>query len=461
MHRFPRSFRSFGVPLAALVLLAQGGCGDLTLPRDTLAAAIAKLHGDNQRGSAGSRLSDSLVVEVVDSRGEPLANELVGFVLDGDAPGATLSPVEARTGSDGSAWARWTVGSTSGTQAVKARVIGADGREVRFEATVDPGSAASIEAAGGSGQSGAVGTALANPLAVRVIDQFGNPVANVSVEWDAQQGSVDPSSSTTGADGRAETSWVLGSSTGSQTATASRSSLTGSPVSFSATAVPGVADELVRVSGNNQSARPGEQLDQPLVVRLVDGAGNGIPDRAVTWVVGAGGGSVAATSTTTDGNGEASARWTLGSSPGVNTLNAVVSGVGVAPFTATATGDGGGGGGGGGSGASRLEFRVQPLDTEEDRRISPPVEVVVLDQDGNRVTDEEFKIKLELLGDDDGKLKGHKNEDTRSGVATFDDLEVDKDGNYRIRASTDGLPSVDSDQFRIRDRDRGGDDDDD
>jgi hypothetical protein len=97
---------------------------------------------------------------------------------------------------------------------------------------------------------------------------------------------------------------------------------------------------------------------------------------------------------------------------------------------------------------------VQPSDAEEDKRISPPVEVVVLDRDGNRVTDEQFRVNLELRGnDDDGKLKGDHSEQTRSGVATFDDLKVDKDGDYRIRASTDGLPSVDSDQFHIRERD--------
>jgi hypothetical protein len=338
---------------------------------------------------------------------------------------------------------------------VVARVVGADGLQVTFQATVETGAAVRIEPVSGSGQNGAVGTALQDPLIVRVTDQFGNPVAGVTVEWDAEQGSVDPSSSQTGADGRAETSWVLGSSSGPQTATASSSDLEGSPVTFSATAVPGSASQLVRISGNNQAGPPGQELNDPLVVRLVDQEGNGIPDRAVTWLVGAGGGSVNSTTSTTDGNGDATARWTLGPSLGVNTLNAVVSGIGFVGFTATATNDGGGGGG---PVPSRLEFRVQPLDTEEDRRISPPVEVVVLDQDGNRVTDGQFRINLELLGDDDARLRGDRSRLTQSGVATFDDLRVDRDGDYRIRASTDGLPPVDSDQFHIRERDGSGGD---
>jgi hypothetical protein len=261
---------------------------------------------------------------------------------------------------------------------------------------------------------------------------------------------VDPASSVTGSDGRAKTSWTLGSTTGSQSATASSAGLSGSPLAFDATALSGNADRLLRVSGNEQSARAGTELPAPLVVRLTDDAGNGVPDRAVSWIVASGGGEVASTTSTTDSEGQASARWTVGPNPGGNILNAVVSGVGFVTFVATGTSSGGGGGGGG-SIPSRLEFRVQPSDTEEDDRISPAVEVEVLDQNGNRVTDGEVEVKLELTGDDDGKLKGHDKERTRGGVATFHDIKVDKEGEYRLRASAGGLPSVESNLFEVHD----------
>jgi hypothetical protein len=83
----------------------------------------------------------------------------------------------------------------------------------------------------------------------------------------------------------------------------------------------------------------------------------------------------------------------------------------------------------------------------------PPVLIEVLDQNGSRVTDKEIEIKLDLIGDDDGRLRGHERERTRSGVATFDDLEVDKEGEYRLRATADGLPAVESNGFEIRERD--------
>jgi len=82
----------------------------------------------------------------------------------------------------------------------------------------------------------------------------------------------------------------------------------------------------------------------------------------------------------------------------------------------------------------------------------------VLDENGQLVTQGEFEIKLEVLGDNGGKLKGHEREKTRSGVATFNDLKVDKEGQYRLRASSDGLPSIDSDIFEIHERDGHGKD---
>jgi hypothetical protein len=100
---------------------------------------------------------------------------------------------------------------------------------------------------------------------------------------------------------------------------------------------------------------------------------------------------------------------------------------------------------------------VQPSDSEEDRRISPAIEVEVLDQNGNRVTEGEIEINLDLIGDDD-ELDGDDRERTRSGVAAFDKLEVDQEGEYRLRATADGLPAVESNTFRVHERDRGNDD---
>jgi hypothetical protein len=441
------------LPVGVFVIsLVSCGGGDLTLP-ETSPADIALIKGDNQSGPAGQALADSLAVKVLDRRGQPLSSARVAFSLGTAVPGAQISPDTAETSGAGIAQARWVLGSVSGIQTAVATVVGTAGLEVRFNASVGPAGASKIQDVSGDGQRAPIGSALQDPLIVLVTDGFGNPVAGVVVEWTAQQGSVDPASTLTGTDGRAVTTWNLGSSVGSQTATATSVELEGSPVVFTATAASGDADRLVRVSGTDQSAGAGAELSDPLVVRLVDRDGNGVSGRAVSWVVATGGGSVSSDNSTTDDNGRASTRWTLGPNPGSNSLNAVVSGVGAVGFSATGTS-----GGGGGGGPSRLEFRVQPSDTREGKRISPAVEVAVLDDAGNRYTGRDIEIKLEMTGDNDGKLGGHRTERTHSGVATFSDLKVDHRGDYRLHASTDGLPTVDSRSFQIsRNNDDHGD----
>ncbi|MGN6392134.1 MAG: Ig-like domain-containing protein [Gemmatimonadales bacterium] len=102
---------------------------------------------------------------------------------------------------------------------------------------------------------------------------------------------------------------------------------------------PGVQVQLV--DGNGQSGDPGAALGNPLVVRVVDEEGTGVPGRIVSWVISEGGGSTSPQRSATDDNGQAQAQWTLGPAPGTNTLAATVDGVGSVDFTATARGAGG------------------------------------------------------------------------------------------------------------------------
>ncbi len=336
MHPLVRLGRT-GAVIGVLALLAQCGGSDLFLPSESRPATITKLQGDEQDGAAGAPLEDPIVVRVVDQRGAPVAGQRVVFTPGEDAQGALVRPEAATTNSDGLAQAEWVLGPAAGGQSLTASVDGNDELFVTFQAAVHPAEAHRIEEAGGNSQEDRVGAELADPLEVLITDQFGNPVEGARVDWAAEDGSVDPATTTTGPDGKAATVWSLASTVGTQTATASSDGLEGSPVSFTATAAPGGPRRLIRVSGNDQSGPPNQELSQPLVVRLEDEDGNGVANRAVSWVIGTGGGSVSATSTTDD-NGEAQVRWTLGPNSGVNTLNAVVSGVGFVTFRAVASG---------------------------------------------------------------------------------------------------------------------------
>ena len=83
---------------------------------------------------------------------------------------------------------------------------------------------------------------------------------------------------------------------------------------------------LAVVDGNGQTAASGQPLPNPLVVRATDGAGRPAPQIRVAFVVTAGGGSTSPDTATTDSDGRASARWTLGSATGAQGVEARVVG---------------------------------------------------------------------------------------------------------------------------------------
>ena len=76
-----------------------------------------------------------------------------------------------------------------------------------------------LQAISGNAQAGSPGTALEEPVRVRVLDGSDRPLAGLWVEWSVVEGSgrVEPRHSISDADGIAEATWVLGPSTGSQT----------------------------------------------------------------------------------------------------------------------------------------------------------------------------------------------------------------------------------------------------
>src|SRR4051812_21413154 len=73
---------------------------------------------------------------------------------------------------------------------------------------------------------------------------------------------------------------------------------------------------VVLVSGDGQTGTPGATLADPLVVQLVDSAGNGVAGRVVSWVVAGGGGATSPERGATDESGLARARWQLGPAAG-------------------------------------------------------------------------------------------------------------------------------------------------
>lgn len=191
----------------------------------------------------------------------------------------------------------------------------------------------------GNNQVAAAGTALA-PLQVLLRDAADAPVQGVTVNWAVGSGggSVSAATSTSGADGIASITRTLGPNAGTQTTTATRSGLAGSPITFSAVATVQGATQiaLATVSGNSQTDTVLATLATPYAVLVRDHTNAPVAGVTVTWTALTG--AITGTSVT-NGSGIATATRTLGGTAGAQTAQAAVTGLAGSPvgFTATAT----------------------------------------------------------------------------------------------------------------------------
>jgi len=417
------------------------------LPDEGDPAAITVLRGDDQRGRVGEPLNDPLVVQVTDSRGRPVAGATVAFEFSsaGAGAGAVVVPEEKTTDANGEAEARLVLGTAVGRQTGQARVVVSGGSgpiQAPFSAMALSEDANTMAAVAGQDQTGHVGLPLDDRLVVEVTDGFGNPVAGVPISWAAVGGgSVSADVVETDEDGRSRVDRVLGPTVGQQSTVASSEGLAGSPVTFSHTAIAGDASRLVILSGSDQTAEGGTVLPADLVVQLIDGDGNGVPQTAVSWVVATGGGSATPEITTTDGEGRTSTKWTLGGTLGQQRLDAVVSGVGVAAFRATAT-----------AGApAGLFIRTQPPSTARNGvPLARPPAVQLRDGRGNDVATPGVEVTVSLGGG--GELGGTIRRATdATGKATFDDLSISgAPGPRTLVFQATGYAQVTSDEIALQ-----------
>jgi plastocyanin len=199
--------------------------------------------------------------------------------------------------------------------------------------------ATQITAQSGNNQVAPAGTSIA-PLEVLVRDASNNPVAGVAVTWavGAGGGSVSAPTSTTGANGIASITRTLGSNAGTQTTTATRSGLTGSPVTFTATATIQGATQIADAGGiGPQTDSVLATLSTPYAVIVRDHTNAPVANVTVTWTAAAG--TMSPPTSTTNASGIAMATHTLGGTAGTQTAQAAVTGLIGSPvgFSATAT----------------------------------------------------------------------------------------------------------------------------
>jgi hypothetical protein len=322
------AFQPAGSGVTQVIAEADGLQAEATLIVELGVGSLLMVEGDGQSGTVGGAL-DPFVVRVVDESGVPVPGTTVEWLVTQGS--GELSQAITVSDGDGLAESVYTLGTTAGTQGVRARVQGTF-LQVDFSVTAVAGGAAALVVMSGNGQDGQAGEPLAEPLVVRVEDQYGNPVPDTTVVWGTEFGSVDPAAVLTGEDGLASTTWTVGGGLGEQTASASLAEL--EPAIFQANVGPGAPAGVFAVSGDGQEAGVEEPLPEPLVVEVIDAFENSVPGVEVAWSVGSG--TIDPAESVTGEDGRTQAVWTLGEAPGTVTATATVEGLEPAEFTAEA-----------------------------------------------------------------------------------------------------------------------------
>jgi len=293
------------------------------------ASAVITISGDGQSGAGGAPLAQPLVVAVADQYENPIE----GIQVSWATAFGSVDPASSQTDADGLAQTSWTLDPDSASQTATATVTGLD--PATFTATLSVG-AQNIEIADGNNQTATVGATLPVSPSVYVTDGGGNPAPDEEVTFEVVSGggSVVQPVVMTDSEGIAQVGgWTLGQTVGTNTLTATVAGVT--PVTFTASGTADVADTVVIVSGQAQTADAGTDLPLPLVVEVQDQYGNPVSGETVDWQ--ALNGSVTPTTGTTDGSGRAQTTWTLGLNSTSQTASASVGTLAPAVFSATAT----------------------------------------------------------------------------------------------------------------------------
>ncbi|MEO8334294.1 MAG: Ig-like domain-containing protein [bacterium] len=296
--------------------------------------------GSGQTAGAGTAVPTPPSVLIKDQYNNAVSGAAVTFTVA--SGGGSVTGGTATTNASGIATVgSWTLGNTPGANTLTAMSTSVAGVTITFTATGTVGPAATIAPIGGNGQSATAGSAVAMNPSVLVTDVAGNPVSGVSVTFAVASGGGSATGVAAVTDGSGIAmvgSWTLGTTAGSNTLVASSGSLTGSPVTFTATGVAGPAASISVNAGNGQTATAGTAVATPPSVIVKDANGNPVAGVTITFGVTSGGGSATGLTVDTDSNGIATVgSWTLGAIAGSNTLTATSASVsgGLATFTAT------------------------------------------------------------------------------------------------------------------------------
>ena len=272
--------------------------------------------------------SITLTAQLADQYGNPVATSGIRVRWSKAGTGGSFSSTRTNTNAGGIATTTFTTSNTAGRiYTFTARSTKPSTRTGTSAAvTTVPGPPTQMALSAGNGQTATVGTPVAVAPAVVVRDSRGNAVAGVVVTFAVTSGggSITAASVTTDASGIATAgAWTLGTTAGTNTLTATRAGLTGSPVTFTATGVAGAATQYL-VTSSIYSPVAGTSVT--VTARLADQFGNAVATSGI-WVTftktGTGGAFVGANPAATNASGTATITFTTAGAVGtVHTVTA-------------------------------------------------------------------------------------------------------------------------------------------
>lgn len=283
--------------IAALALI--GLVGAATASADSLALRS----GGGQSGLIGQPGAQSLVVEVRDVDGAPIAGRSISWSTgDGFQVGAAATLTDAN--------GRASVGFTYGNYGTTDIVATDTATDAQVQAPETSVGADSITLVSGGGQTGQAGAPAAQPIVVQVLDAAGSPVAGRAVNWSDTTAytHVDAPSSTTNASGQASMGFSFLTGPLAIGGTPAGIMATNSTGAQSVTAnVVEIGIDFMTITSARQVTGLLGQTSAPIVAHVTDWQGNPIAGATVNWSTPQPGiFNLSSTSTLTDASGNAS-----------------------------------------------------------------------------------------------------------------------------------------------------------
>jgi len=296
-------------------------------------ATIGALAGTPQTQSINVAFATPFQVVVKNAAGDPLPGVGVTFAAPSGGASGTFSgsPTVLTNGIGVATAPTFTANSKAGTYTVTAT---AGTVSTTFSLTNTGGAPAALNMYGGNNQTATLNSAFGTPLAVQLVDGYGNPCGSGYGIY------FFPTAGTSGASGAfGGSSFVTVNTANNGVATAGVLTANGTPGTFTVTAMytlyvngafqfltqtfnlnatAATPAHLIAVSGTPQSVAAGNAFPAPLVAKVTDSANNPLAGFTVTFTAPASGAGavLSSNSSISDANGLAAVNATANASAG-------------------------------------------------------------------------------------------------------------------------------------------------